>query len=187
MTSIRVRIHRIISWWLVAFSIITVILGYTVARKWVSEVNFYTRLHMIFEWSFIVLMLYHVIYTLIFVRLRTFKLLDNPKKHWIRILQQLTKWLILIFATLVIISGMNRYEWAVGGLENWMPFRFHRLFDIFLIISMIIHVMTGAKIFFNRQKIKTWWINSIIIVLGLALIAGVLYLEVPRILNLISS
>lgn len=180
MVSKKVILHRIVSWWLAAFSVITIVLGYAVSRKWVTNVDFYTRLHMIFEWSFIVLLLYHTLYTLIFVRSKSSYLLRSPKKHWIRLIQQTTKWLILVFSTLIIISGLNRYEWVGGAFESWMPTRFHRLFDVFLVTFIIIHVMAGAKIFFNRNKVRNWGVNVLILILGGLLIAGTIYLEVAN-------
>ncbi|MHA1199268.1 MAG: hypothetical protein ACTSQF_07975 [Candidatus Heimdallarchaeaceae archaeon] len=185
MTSERIKLHRVVSWWLVFFSLITILLGYSIARKWVTNSVFLSSLHNIFEWSFIFLLLFHLIYTLIFVRLKTFKLMKHPLRHWIRLVQQASKWVILVFATLVIIAGFNHYEWAAPFIETWFPFRNHTLiFDMGLILSMIIHVMAGAKIFFNRKKVKNWWINLIILVVGAALIAGTLYLEIPQMLAL---
>lgn len=179
MTVTKTSLHRVVSWWLAVFSVVTIVLGYAIARHWVANATLYTRIHMIFEWSFISLMLFHIIYTLIFVKIKSRRLLANPKKHWIRLIQQATKWLIVAFATLMILAGLNRYEWASNAF-NWFPFRYHRLFDIFLVLSIIIHVMTGAKIFFNRKKIKDWWIDVLILLMGGLLIAGTLYLEVTR-------
>ena len=179
--SFRIRLHRVISWWLVAIAIITITLGYTITESWATNLTLVTKFHMIFKWSFMVLLAYHLTYTLIFVRLNTLKLVKNFKKHWVRIIQKSTKWLILLFATLIILAGFNRYEWAVIFFESWLPFRWHRFFDSFLVVSIILHTMAGAKIFFNRQKIRNWWINIPIILVGIALIAGAIYLEIARI------
>ncbi len=184
MTKTRIRLHRIVSWWLVVFSIVTIMLGYAISNRWIPNTIFYISLHNIFEWSFISLMLFHIVYTLIFVRLRTWKLLKHPFKHWVRLLQQLTKWAILAFVTLVILSGFTQYPWAAPALESWMPFRYHKFYDLFLVLSIIIHAMAGAKIFFNRKKLKRWWINVLILVIGGALIAVLLYFQIP---NLIAS
>ncbi len=178
--SFRVRLHRVISWWLVVITIITITLGYTITESWATNLTLVTRFHMIFEWSFMGLLAYHLIYTLIFVRLNTLKLVKNFKKHWVRIIQKSTKWLILLFATLIILAGFNRYEWAVIFFESWLPFRWHRFFDSFLVVSIILHTMAGSKIFFNRHKIRNWWINIPIILIGITLIAGAIYLEIAR-------
>ncbi len=182
MTKARIRFHRIVSWWLFAFSIITIMLGYAISRRWVPNTTFYISLHNIFEWSFISLMLFHIVYTLIYTRLRTWKLLKHPFRHWVRLIQQSTKWAIVVFVTLVILSGFTQYPWAAPALESWMPFRYHRFFDLFLILSIIIHAMTGAKIFSNRKKMKQWWINVLILGIGGVLIAGLLYLEIPKLI-----
>ncbi len=180
MTATKTVLHRIVSWWLAVFSVVTIVLGYAIARHWVANVTRYTRIHMIFEWSFISLMLFHIIYTLIFVKIKSRRLLDNPKRHWIRLLQQATKWLIVIFVTLMIIAGLQRYDWIPNSFASGIPFRYHRLFDVFLVLSIIIHTMTGTKIFFNRKKLRGWWINVLILLIGGLLIAGTLYLEITR-------
>jgi hypothetical protein len=180
MTATNIVLHRVVSWWLAVFSAVTIVLGYAIARHWVTNETLYTRIHMIFEWAFISLVLFHIIYTLIFVKIRSRKLIVNPKRHWIRLVQQATKWLIVIFVTLLIIAGFQRYEWIPNSFASGIPFRYHRLFDVFLVLAIIIHVMTGAKIFFNRKKIKGWWINVLILVIGGLLIAGTIYLEVTR-------
>ena len=177
MTKTRVRLHRIISLWLFVFALLTIIGGYSISRRWVPDTLFFTSLHHIFEWAFIFLMLYHIFYTLFFVRLRTFKLLKHPTRHWVRLVQQASKWAILAFVTLVILSGFNQYDWATSFLSGWMPFRFHRYFDTYLIISIVVHMMASTKIIFKRKKLNTWWSNLLILVLGGLLIAGTLVLE----------
>ncbi|GAG84689.1 unnamed protein product, partial [marine sediment metagenome] len=172
-----VRLHRVISWWLFFFGTLTIVGGYSISNKWVPNITFFTTMHNIFEWAFIFLMLYHLFYTLFFVRLRTFKMLKHPFRHWVRLIQQASKWAILAFVTLIILSGFNQYEWAAPFLAGWAPFQYHKLFDTFLVVSIVIHMMAGTKIMLRRKKISTWWSNLLILVIGGLLIAGTLVLE----------
>jgi hypothetical protein len=125
-------------------------------------------------------MFFHIIYTLTFVKIRSRKLLSNPKRHWIRLIQQATKWLIVIFVTLMIVAGLQRYEWIPNSFASGIPFKYHRLFDVFLVLSIIVHTIAGAKIFFNWKKLRGWWINVLILLIGGLLIAETKYLEITR-------
>ena len=173
----RVTFHRIVSWWLVVFSVITILSGYAASRKWFSDRQWITDVHVIFKWSFVVLFLFHIIYTFAFVRFKGV-IIRSPKKHPVRLVQQITKWLILVFGFLIIISGFSHYEWAEAAFQGWMPLWVHKAFDVGLIISIIIHTMVGTKIITKRNKIERVWIDVMIWIVGLALIIGIIFLEV---------
>ncbi|MCK4567291.1 MAG: hypothetical protein KAU48_08280 [Candidatus Thorarchaeota archaeon] len=136
-----------------------------------------TSLHLVFEWGFILLLLFHVLYTLIYIKISSFRLLKNPRLHWLRITQQITKWLILIFAGLVILSGISYYEII---LVNLIPFSQHHRFDLFLIISIIFHVMVSAKLALNRHRIKGKGVDIALILIGLILLLITVLLQFSR-------
>lgn len=177
----RVTLHRIISWWLGIFSILTILSGYAVARKWFGDSEVIkvgiTNAHVILKWAFIVLMFYHIAYTFTFVNFKGV-IVKNPKIHWVRFIQQITKWLILIFSMLIIITGFSHYAWANVALPQWLLGRIHIIFDIGLTISIIVHLMTGFKIMFKRKKIDKLFVDVFILIIGFALIAGAITLEV---------
>ena len=173
----RVILHRIVSWWLAFFSLATIITGYAVARRWFETQEIITDIHIIFKWSYIVLLLFHVIYTLIFVNFKGV-IWRNPKKHWIRITQQITKWLILAFSLVIIITGFSHYDWTHPSLPGWLMERVHITLDIGLILSIILHLMASFKIMFTRKKIDKIWVNIAIVVVGTILIIGAIAMEI---------
>ena len=136
-----------------------------------------TSLHLVFEWGFILLLLFHVLYTLRYVKISSFRLLKNPRLHWLRLTQQITKWLIVLFATLVILSGISYYEIL---LVNLLPFSQHQRFDLFLIISIIFHVMASAKLALKRRRIKSKGPDIVIILIGIIFLLIALYLQFSR-------
>jgi len=149
-----------------------------VAREWVFNLVFWERIHLILQWSFISLSLFHLIYTFGWVRIKTSKLLKNPKIHWVRILQQITKWLMIVFSIMVIFTGLTYYDWFdIPVFEGIFPFTKHLKWDLYLSLTIIIHIMTGAKNYFIRIKFRHWISNLLIIFLGGILIAEVIYLE----------
>ncbi len=183
---VRTTLHRVISWWLLLFSLITITLGYAIARHWVIDLDFFRNLHLIFEWSFISLLIFHISYTLIYVRISSRHLLRQIRErratllNTLRLIQQVTKWLILIFASLVIFAGLNHYSWFAIIFESWFFFGYHLQFDIFLVLSIVIHGMTGAKLALQRRNIRRLWVNAFILLIGFTCIAAAFYLEIPR-------
>lgn len=188
MGSNRVLIHRIVSWWLVVFAILTILSGYIISRHWVAvvDITFFTSLHLTINWSFISLLVFHVLYTLFFVKIKTLRMLKAVTKkkgniiHFMRIFQQGAKWLILIFAIIVSLSGLNRYAWFAANFGNFISSLYHINLDGVLSISIILHVSVSAKLFIIRKKYTKIWANILIILLGGSLITGVIYLELPR-------
>ena len=182
----RVTLHRIVSWWLGIFSILTILSGYAVARKWLGDSEAIkagiTNAHVILKWAFIVLLFYHIAYTFAFVNFKGV-IVKNPKTHWIRLIQQITKWMILIFSILIIITGFGHYTWANSALPQWLLERIHIVFDIGLTISIIVHLMTGFKIMFKRKKIDKLFVDILILIIGIGLIAGAITLEVILLFN----
>ncbi|MHA2022358.1 MAG: hypothetical protein ACTSWQ_01725 [Candidatus Thorarchaeota archaeon] len=173
----RIQVHRIISWVLVVFSLITIILGYAIARNWTSDSTHVTSLHLVFEWGFILLVLFHILYTLRYVKISSFRLLKNPRLHWLRLTQQITKWLIVLFVTLVILSGISYYEII---LVNFLPFSQHQRYDLFLIISIIFHVMASAKLALKRRRVKSKGYDIAIVLIGLIFLLIALLLQLSR-------
>ncbi|MHA1928062.1 MAG: hypothetical protein ACTSV2_05705 [Candidatus Thorarchaeota archaeon] len=173
----RIQVHRIISWALVVFSLITIILGYAIARNWTPDSTLVTSLHLVFEWGFILLLLFHVLYTLRYVKISSFRLWKNPRLHWLRLTQQITKWLIVLFVTLVILSGISYYEII---LVNFLPFSQHQRYDLFLIISIIFHVMASAKLALKRRRVKSKGYDIAIVLIGIIFLLIAVLLQLSR-------
>ena len=177
----RVTLHRIISWWLAIVSILTILSGYAVARKWFGDSesikNAITNTHIILKWAFILLMFYHIAYTFAYVNFKGV-IIKKPKTHWIRLVQQITKWLILVFSLVIIISGFSHYTWAKSLLPDYLLDRIHIILDIGLTIAIIVHLMSGFKIMFKRKKIDKLYVDILILIIGTMLIAGAITLEI---------
>ena len=174
----RVKLHRAVSWWLVIFAALTILTGYVVARDWVPHVSRAELLHRIFEWTYISLFVFHTIYTFFFVKIKTLRLLKKPGKHWVRLLQQLTKWMLIALSVWIILVGFSHYNWVPVWYTDFFKQGWHTyLWDYLLSITIIIHTMCGAWVFFQRKQKAKWWGAAIIYLIGLALIAGATYLE----------
>jgi hypothetical protein len=173
----RLTFHRVVAWWLVIFSILTILSGYAVSRNWTSNRQLMVDAHVVLKWSFVVLFLIHIVYTFAFVRIGKV-IRQNPRKHKIRIVQSVTKWLVLLFGFLIILTGFSDYSWASAAFQRWLPFWVHEVFDIGLTISFIAHTMAGVKIITRRNKIEKTCVDVMIWIVGIILMAGTIFLEV---------
>ncbi len=173
----RITFHRIVSWWLAFFALFTILTGYATARRWFINQELITDIHIIIKWSFIFLMLFHVIYTFIFVNFKG-TIVKNPKVHWVRLIQQITKWLILGFTILIIVSGFSYYDWTKPLLPFWIVSKIHLLFDIGLTLSIITHLMVGCKIMTKRKRINELWVDILIVSIGIILMISAIIMEI---------
>ena len=128
MASIRVRIHRAVSWLLVGFFFATIITGYGQTQNWFVDQFLLSRLHRIFEWFFIGLLLYHLVYTLWKVKIKSAKLVSKIQQrkgtyiNFLRLVQKVTSWSTLVIIFLTILSGLNGYVWFANTFGTLVPF-----------------------------------------------------------------
>ena len=151
MVSRRVFIHRYISWWLVLISLLTIVMGYALARGWIPEQPLVSYAHRVFEIMFIGLLAIHIALTVRHFGLNLRKTVQHLRHrsikslHLFRLVQRVSSWLIVVFAILMIIPGLNGYEFFAQSLENVVPFDLHRVFDVFLVSFIIVHAAVGVR------------------------------------------
>ena len=174
----RVKLHRAISWLLVFFATLTILTGHIIARNWVIDTGEWVNRHQFVEWVYIVLFLFHTAYTFFFVKIKTLRLLKKPGKYWVRLIQQLTKWMLIFLSVWIILVGFSNYNWIPTWYMTFFKKRWHTtIWDYLLSVTIIIHTMCGAWSFFQRRQKAKWWRTMIIYLIGLALLTGVTYLE----------
>ena len=186
MASFRVRLHRTISWMLVVFFFATVFTGYSMTQNWFKDKYLLSQLHRIFEWFFVGLLLYHLIYTILFTKIRSRNLIAKLREkrgveiNTLRLIQKLTSWGTLITVFLIILSGLNGYVWFANIFGELIPFSWHRVLDLVMNIFIIIHIAIGLKFLTIRKKLRKQWINYAIAVTAILLLVGAIYLQIPK-------
>lgn len=186
MASFRVRLHRIISWMLVAFFFTTVFTGYSMTQNWFNDKYLLSQLHRISEWFFVGLLLYHLIYTMFFTKIRSKKLITKLREkrgveiNSLRLIQKIASWGIMITVLLIILSGLNGYVWYANTFGEIIPFSWHRVLDLVLNIFIIIHIAIGLKFLTIRKKLRKQWVNYAIATLTILLLIGAIYLQIPK-------
>ena len=179
------KIHRISSWLLVLFSLVTTILGYGVARRWLSPRDTYLLIHLILDWIILGLGIIHVIFSWKYLKIKLKRIISGLRSERantvsaLRLFQRMTKWLIIIFAIVTGVSALIYYNWYAVIFDDVFPFGWHLDFDVVLLIFVIIHVAIGSKFFLTRKKIRHWKFDTLIVLLSSTLIITVISLNIP--------
>ena len=147
------KIHRATSWLITLFTLITILLGYAATRRWFPDYAFFLFLHGVTGWILPGLLLVHLIFSIMYLKLNLRRIIAGLKNertagtNYLRLLQRITKWGIIIFGILISLSGLSYYPWFVAIFGNFFDFTLHIDFDIILSIFMIVHVGIGADSF----------------------------------------
>jgi len=86
-------------------------------------------------------------------------------------------YMIFILSLLVILTGFNFFIPLIGP---FFPLFQHRRLDIYLIAILIIHVALGAKKVFIRKRMSNGLTNIGIIIVSIAAMSFVFYLDTMR-------
>ncbi|MHA1985492.1 MAG: cytochrome b/b6 domain-containing protein [Promethearchaeota archaeon] len=179
------KIHRITSWLLVLLSLITTILGYGVARRLVTPRDTYLLIHLVLDWIILGLGIIHVYFSWKYLKIKFSRIVAGLRSERantvsaLRLLQRITKWLIIIFAIITGVSALIYYNWYAVIFDDIFPFGWHLDFDVVLLIFVIIHVALGSKFFLTRKKIKHWKFDALIVLISSTLIITVISFNLP--------
>lgn len=99
---------------------------------------------------------------------------------FLRLMQLLTKWGIVILAILLGLSGLTYYMWFAEIFGDFFLFSWHIDYDILLLIFIVIHVGVGFKFFLTRKRIKHWGYDISIGLLILSLTITVISINYPQ-------
>jgi len=181
------KIHRITSWLITLFAFITIFLGYAATRRWFPDYDLFLLLHLITGWIFPGTLLVHFVFSILYLNLTWSRIRAAFKKDKIsntillRLLQKITKWGIIIMASVISLSGLSYYPLTPVNavLSNFLAFSIHLDFDVILSIFMIIHVAVGARFYFTRKRIKHWSANLSLVLLIFSLTFVVILVDLP--------
>jgi len=109
------KIHRITSWLITLFAFITIFLGYAATRRWFPDYALFLLLHLITGWIFPGTLLVHFMFSILYLNFNWSRIRAAFKKDKIsstislRLFQKITKWGIIVMATLISFSGLSYY------------------------------------------------------------------------------
>lgn len=190
MPSTKVKLHRLVSWLLALFALATIATGYALSRGWLPQAYYTVSLvHRIFEVFFIGLFIIHAALTLKHYGINWSKAFRGIREgkakqiNFFRVVQRVSSWFIIGFAFLVILAGLNGLESFAIGSQGIIPFAWHRFFDFFLIIAIVVHVAIGTRFAMMRRRMRKDVANGIVIGLTLSLVLVGFGLNITRVGN----
>ncbi|MHA2142082.1 MAG: hypothetical protein ACXADC_07985 [Candidatus Thorarchaeota archaeon] len=185
--STRIKLYRYVSWTLALLSLATFTTGYGLARGWLPNDYLLSWVHRLFEILFIATLSTHIALTSKNSKMRWRATLQGLQRnqatsvHLLRIAQRISSWAIVILALLMIIPGLNGYDFIALYLENIVSFDWHRVFDMFFAFTIILHVAVGIKFAANRRRVKGPSVDFLVVGLTIILLILPLYMEANRI------
>ena len=180
-----IRVDRIISWILVLITLLTMGSGYGITRINLNQPALLV-IHTNVKWIFIILMTFHFIVTVFFLRYRWKIILSkvlNGKTNlafWLKRVQRLSGWSLLLTALIIFLSGLG---WVGNILRGIIPFYPHIRYDLLFAISLIIHVFLGIKFALNRKKIIGRGVNMVVLIASVSLLLLTAFFEFPSIFS----
>lgn len=156
-----IKFNRTLSWILVILALITIITGYSDTRHfftYLSPLWFLTReIHLWFNWFFIALFAFHVFVIEVFVRFKWASILRHIRNRkrgsflWLKLIQKVSGYALLVLSLLIIVSGLN---WYIVDIGQFLPLSQHVRLDLYMITALIVHIALGGKMALTRRRIK---------------------------------
>ena len=180
------KIHRATSWLITLFALITILLGYAATRRWFPDYELFLLLHGVTGWILPGLLLVHFIFSIIYLKLNLRRLIKGLKNErtsgtsFLRLVQRITKWGIIILVILISLTGLTYYSWFFAIFGNFFDFTLHIDFDWILSLFMIVHVGIGARFFLTRKKITHWSADLSLVFTLIFLLIMAVVIDLPQ-------
>ncbi len=150
LASHLIRLNRKVAWLLVISTVALILTGYGQSMQLFDR--FLLRdLHLISEWAFISLLMYHVIVGTFIARYpygSTLKRIWTERAAYsviLRFVLRISSWPLLILAAIVVLSGLSWY-----GILT-ISFNRHLQIDALFFIVFIVHAAVGGGVALKRN------------------------------------
>jgi hypothetical protein len=148
------KLRKKISWLLLILSYIVFLSGYAQTVFNIQE-NVMNTTHVVLGVIFAIFFLLHTAISVFLIRFEWRKTLQRIFSGGagdllrLRFMQRLSGWLIVAFAGLTLLSGL---EWFKIGLGRFVPFSVHIWNDLFLWLAIAIHGSIGLSFWMMRRS-----------------------------------
>jgi hypothetical protein len=102
----------------------------------------------------------------------------------LRRLARISAWLLLLCVVILILSGWGTthteiiYKATFGLIDRRLANSIHRATNIPIVVFFLSHVLINIRLNLSQKTSRTFWLtNSILILVGLVVLALVLYVE----------
>ena len=103
---------------------------------------------------------------------------------WLRRLARISAWALLVGVVVLVVSGWGItqtgviYRLSFGLIDRRLADTIHRQTNLPLAVFFLLHVMVNVKISLTRRHPSgPWLINSLLILVGLGLLAAAVYMD----------
>ena len=177
-----IRAHRTCAWLLVIFSMWTIYTGYSAARSWTQDVDRMTNSHIRIECFFLLFFGLHVILTGVYFRANWNAILKGLRNNrglrvnLLRLIQNVSAWLIILTAIMVIGSGLMNPD--VASLQDSVldPWEMHRFYDIFLSLMIVVHTSVGLRFYMMRKRMERAFADVLFFIICISSFGVIIYL-----------
>lgn len=165
-----IKVHRITSWLLVLLALFASLLGYISSRRLLAPYELYIFLHLAIQWILISLTVLHLILSRKYLKIKLHRIIKGLKSErsyptsFLRLIQRITKWGIIILAIIIGLSGLIYFEWFALIFGDYFHFGWHLDYDLLLTLFLIIHIGIGTQFYLTRKKINHWGLNLLIFI-----------------------
>ena len=148
------KFRKKISWLLLILSYIVFLSGYAQTVFNIQE-NVMNTTHVVLGGIFAIFFLLHTAISVFLIRFKWRKTIQRifsggaGNLLHLRFMQRLSGWLIVVFAGLTLLSGL---EWFKIGLGRLVPFSVHIWNDLFLWLTIAIHGSIGLSFWMMRRS-----------------------------------
>lgn len=116
----------------------------------------------------------------------THRVADDARKTdvYLRRIARASAWLLLVSLIVLLISGWGItrteiiYKASFHLIDRGVADSIHRNVQVPMALFFVLHLLTNVRLNLpSRWLQKTWLCNSVLIALGVAVLAGVVYME----------
>jgi len=117
---------------------------------------------------------------------RTQEVVQDVRKTnvYLKRIARVSAWLLLAAIIVLLISGWGItrteiiYKASFGLIDRGAADSIHRVIQVPLAVIFVTHVLTNVRLKLpSRCLEKAWLFNSILVTIGVCLLAGVVYME----------
>jgi len=170
-----IKLQRVMAWMLILIAAIAMVSGYGVTKR-IWDASVMLDIHLWSVWFFIGLLVFHILVTAFLIpfrwrywlgKIRSRKAASRP---WLKVLQRLSALVVLITAILMVISGLDWYNFGFGDA---LPLNQHLRYDIYLAIGAVIHIAVSLKLALMkrptlRKRMRAVLVNACIVAVALS-------------------
>ena len=173
------RTNRLMGWILTLAALISILTGYGNTRG-LFDRYLAQQIHLVVLWVFVGLFVSHLTISLLLTRYEwavKFRRIGQGRATPLlitRLIQRTTAWLVALLGMIIIFAGFARYYPIVQQFYEFTP---HIQYDMLMIVTLMVHVASGAYVGLKRHGFQGPRINVGLVSVTALLISLVIFID----------